>query len=165
MHCQPLASPQGLFDGGLPGDDNLRAEPRIISLALYLPNGDFIKEDAVGEHTHVLHYIHDLENGHRGPRFRLPDSVDGSMLGYVLLWGEATLDKKFNFGDFVDAHSISRPAAVDITVVTVESPLRYEGETFLQRQHNDYVENNMFNSLGGQFPFSLSPQVVDHSPR
>ena len=50
------------------------------------------------------------------------------------------MDKKFNFGDFVDAHSISRPAAVDITVVTVERPPRYEGETFLDRQHGDYVE-------------------------
>ena len=107
MHCQPLASAQGLFDGGLPGDDDLRAEPRIISLALYLPNCGFVKEDAVGEHTLVSHYIHDLENGHRTCHFRLPDSVDGSMSGYVLLWGETTLDKKFNFGDFVDAHSIS----------------------------------------------------------
>ena len=140
MICQALASPQGLFSGGLPGDDDLRAEPRIISLALYLPNGDFIKEDAVGEHTPVLHYIHDLENGHRTRHFRLPDSVDGSMSGYVLLWGETTLDKKFNFGDFVDAHSISRPAAVDIMVVTVESHPRYTGESFLDRQHGDYVE-------------------------
>ena len=95
----------------------------------------------MGEHTPVLQYIHDLENGNRGPRLRLPvpEPMDDTMLGYELVWGETTLDKKCKSGDFVDAHSISRPAAVDITV-TVESPLRYEGGTFLQRQHNDYVE-------------------------
>jgi hypothetical protein len=85
------------------------------------------------------------------PDIRLPIC---SMLGYELVWGETTLDKKREFSYFSDAHSISRPAAVDITVVTVESPLRYEGETYLQRQHNDYVEKNMFNILGGQFPFA-----------
>ena len=61
------------------------------------------------------------------------------MLGYELVWGETTLDKHCKFGDFVDAHSISRPAAVGITAVTVESRLRYEGETFLQRQQNDFA--------------------------
>ena len=155
MANDPLATTQGLGWGGRPSDDD-GAELRIISLGLYLPNGDFIKEDAVGEHTPVLQYIHDLENGNRGPRLRLPvpEPMDDTMLGYELVWGETTLDKKCKFGDFVDAHSISRPAAVDITVVTVERPPRYEGETFLQRQHNDYVETNMFNIMGGQFPYA-----------
>ena len=118
-------------------------EPGIISLALYLPNGDFIKEDAVCEHTPVLQYIHDLENGIREPRLRLPvpEPTDNALLSYELLWGETTLGEKPRFGDFVDTQRISRPAAVDITVATVESRLRYEGETFLQRQHNEYGEN------------------------
>ena len=64
-------------------------------MALYLPNGDFIKEDAVCEHTPVLQYIHDLENGIREPRLRLPvpEPTDNALLSYELLWGETTLGK------------------------------------------------------------------------
>ena len=92
------------FRAPQPVPHGLRKRP-TVTLRLYLPNGDFIKEDVVDRNLDVWHYVQDLEEGTIEPTLLLPSPWDPSRSSvgpwYQLVWKDMVLSEGNKFSYYV----------------------------------------------------------------
>ena len=96
--------------------------PRLVTLHLYLPSGEFVIEVTQRMQGSIARFVQDLEEGNITPALDLELGDRLSTVYYLLVWNDIVLREGLNWGNLVLELGMSLTEPNDITVVYVESP-------------------------------------------
>ena len=97
-------------------------DPRLVTLHLYLPSGDFVIEVTQRMHDGIEKFAQNCEEGNITPALDLElwNPLSRKEFGYHLLWNGMELMDGRVWQDLVDDHGMSVTEPNDIMVVTYE---------------------------------------------
>ena len=114
---------KGEPDPAQPESSAVSLNPIIITLHLYLPNGEFIIEVFNDEYMgNINSFIESLENGDITPDMDLDLGDSESVPCYALVFNDIVLDEHW---DWTDVPGVSFTEPNFITVVTYDRPVHY----------------------------------------
>ena len=120
--ASPAWDLKGEPDPAQPESSAVSLNPIIITLHLYLPNGEFIIEVFESKRGDINSFIEALENGDITPDMDLDLGDSESVPCYALVFNDIVLDEHWDWSD-VPGVSFTEPNF--ITVVTYDRPVHY----------------------------------------
>ena len=96
--------------------------PRLVTLHLYLPSGEFVIEVTQRVQWSIARFVQDLEEGNITPALDLKLGYRHTTVYYLLVWNDVVLREGLNWGNVVVELVMSLIEPNNITVVYVERP-------------------------------------------